>query len=209
MTIRHCTLFCFLLPLVVSRLAGAQATPAPSPNSSPVAAATTLEPPAGPLPVTPVYDEAAVRRRLGGPFFQGTVRFSLVVGTGVTKSDTYFILGTGLGYFVADGFELGVDYEAWLFGSPVLNRLSPEARYVFFMVPVIKPYVGFFYRHTFIKRHDDVDYLGGRAGLFIQPERSRAYAGAGAVYEHVIECRASQFVHCHEWYPEVSLGVTF
>jgi hypothetical protein len=137
------------------------------------------------------------------------VRLSLLLGTGSTRTDRYFILGGGLGYFVLDGLELGLEYEAWLFGSPVMNRLSPETRYVFYMVPTIKPYVGFFYRHTFIKKYDDLDYLGGRLGLFVAPERSSAYIGAGAVYEHQLACKKTESIDCDDWYPEVSVGVSF
>jgi hypothetical protein len=155
------------------------------------------------------YDEAAVRRRLGNAFGRGSVRLTLLLGTGSTVTDTYFILGGGLGYFVLDGLEVGLDYEAWLFGTPVMQRLSPEIRYVFHMVPVVKPYVGFFYRHTFIKKYDDFDYLGGRLGVYVAPEQSPHYFGGGAVYEHMLSCTSDAFIDCDQWYPEVTIGVLF
>jgi hypothetical protein len=184
--------------------------PTPAATTPPPPAPTTEPPPASDSePATPVYDEKAVQRRLGGPFSKGSVRLTLLLGTGTTVADTYFILGGGLGYFVLDGLEFGLDYEAWLFGSPVMQRLSPETRYVLYMVPTIKPYIGFFYRHTFIKNYDDFDYLGGRLGVFVAPERSRAYFGGGAVYEHMLKCKSGDYIHCDDWYPEVSIGVAF
>lgn len=189
---------------------------APSPllddrASAPPASSQTLEasPTPSEAPPTIPYDEAAVRRRLGNAFGRGSVRLTLLFGTGSTVTDTYFILGGGLGYFVLDGLEVGLDYEAWLFGTPVMQRLSPEIRYVFHMVPVVKPYIGFFYRHTFIKKYDDFDYLGGRVGVYVAPEQSRVYFGGGAVYEHMLSCTSDAFIDCDQWYPEVTIGVMF
>ncbi len=41
------------------------------------------------------------------------------------------MLGVGVGYFFVNGLEVGLDYEAWVAATPSLQRLSPEARYVF------------------------------------------------------------------------------
>lgn len=180
------------------------------PSSAPHAQTLEPTPPsASEPPPTMPYDEDAVRRRLNDPFGRGSVRLTLLVGTATTRDDTYFILGGGLGYFVLDGLELGVDYDAWLFGDPFMQRVSPEIRYVFHQVPVVKPYAGFFYRHTFVKNYDDFDYLGGRLGVFIAPEKSRVYFGAGAVYEHMLSCSSDAFIDCDQWYPEVTIGVMF
>ena len=203
-----------LLPAHVARAQAQPQPPAtntPGPSSAPPAPSQTPEAsptPSEPPPTIP-YDEAAVRRRLGNAFGRGSVRLTLLLGTGSTVTDTYFILGGGLGYFVLDGLEVGLDYEAWLFGTPVMQRLSPEIRYVFHMVPVVKPYVGFFYRHTFIKKYDDFDYLGGRVGVYVAPEQSRLYFGGGAVYEHMLSCTSDAFIDCDQWYPEVTIGVMF
>ena len=53
-----------------------------------------------------------------GPFSRGGVRLSLLVGWGSTVADDYLILGGGLGYFILDGLEVGLDYEAWFLGRP-------------------------------------------------------------------------------------------
>lgn len=136
------------------------------------------------------------------------MRLTLLVGTGSTRTDNYFIIGGGLGYYLVNGLEVGFDYEAWLFAKPVLQRLSPEARYVFHMVPVIKPYVGTFYRHTFVSDYDDYDSVGGRVGAYYIPKSGRVYIGGGAVYERTLDCTSSSFVDCDAWYPEISIGVS-
>lgn len=132
----------------------------------------------------------------------------MLIGSGWTATDQYLILGAGAGYYLVDGLELGLDYEAWLFGSPVFNRLSPGVRYTFHMVPVIKPYVGAFYRHTFVNDYNDLNYLGARAGIFYAPKSGGVYVGGGAVYDHLLNCTASEFVDCDEVYPEIFVGIS-
>ncbi len=137
------------------------------------------------------------------------MRLTLLVGTGSTGNDNYFIIGGGLGYFLVDGLEVGLDYEAWLFASPVLQRLSPETRYVFHMVPVIKPYAGVFYRRTFVADdYDDYNQLGGRLGAYYVPRSGRMYIGGGAVYEKTLDCTSSALHDCDSWYPEISFGIS-
>jgi hypothetical protein len=144
-----------------------------------------------------------------GPFSRGSVRLTLLLGTGTTRTDNYFIIGGGLGYFLLDGLEVGLDYEAWLFAEPVLHRLSPETRYVFHMIPVIKPYAGVFYRRTFVMQDgDDYNQLGGRLGAYYVPRSGRMYIGGGAVYEKTLDCTSSAYVDCDSWYPEVSFGIS-
>ena len=159
-----------------------------------------------PEPVAPPEEEDAPSK--AGPFRKGAVRLTLLLGTGYTTDETYLIVGGGLGYFLVDGLGVGLDYEAWIFGSPVMHRVSPEVRYILHFVPTAKPYIGGFYRHTFVNDYDDLNYLGARAGLIIAPERSRVYFGAGAVYEHLLECNDNAFVDCDNVYPEVMVGVS-
>ena len=142
-----------------------------------------------------------------GPFSRGAVRLTLLLGTASTRNDNYFIIGAGLGYFLVNGLEIGLDYEAWLFANPVLHRVSPEARYVFHMVPVIKPYAGIFYRRTFVTDADDYNQVGGRLGAYYVPRSGRMYIGGGAVYERRLDCDSNEY-DCDSWYPEISFGIS-
>lgn len=198
-------------------------TPPPGGEPAPLAASPLLndQPPAEPPPPV-TYDEPPPPpppepeqaddgggRRSAGPFARGSVRLSILLGTGYTPTENYLILGGGVGYYLLDGLELGVDYEAWILAEPVMHRLSPGLKYVFHMVPVIKPYIGGFYRHTFVNDRDDYDYLGGRLGIYYVPKGGGVYVGGGAVYEHLLDCTDNAFVDCDSVYPEIFVGVSF
>ena len=133
----------------------------------------------------------------------------MLIGTGSSSADTYLILGGGVGYYLVDGLELGLDYEAWIGGDPVMHRLSPGIKYVLHFVPTIKPYVGAFYRHTFVNDYDDLNYVGARAGLYYSPPRGRVYVGGGAVYERLLDCSDGGWVDCDTVYPELFVGISF
>jgi hypothetical protein len=143
-----------------------------------------------------------------GPFSKGSVRLTLVLGTASTTNDNYFIIGGGVGYYIVNGLEVGLDYEAWLFAKPVMQRLSPEARYVFHMVPVVKPFAGVFYRRNFVTDYDDYNQIGTRLGAYFIPKSNRMFVGAAAVYEKTLDCTSNGFIDCDEWYPEITVGVS-
>jgi hypothetical protein len=179
----------------------------PPPATGYEPAAPAAEPPPvvveedAPLPV-----ESVSKPR--GPFSKGGVRITGLIGAGSSVNDEYLILGIGAGYYLFDGFELGADYEIWLFADPTLHRLSPGVRYVFHMLPVVKPYVGTFYRHTFVNDYDDYDQIGARLGVYLVPKQG-LFAGVGAVYERTLGCDDNGLVDCDSIYPEVTIGVMF
>ena len=189
---------------------------APAEPPPPVAESPMLaeEPPPTPPPPPPPPPEDEPADSGGddsaGPFSKGSIRLTLLVGTGSTIDDTYLILGGGPGYFIVDGLEIGLDYEAWIFAEPVMHRLSPETRYVFHMIPVIKPYIGVFYRHTFVPddRYDDFDHVGARGGLYYVPKGGRVFVGGGAIYERLLDCEEGALLDCDEVYPEIFVGVS-
>ncbi len=144
-----------------------------------------------------------------GPFAKGRVRISVVVGGGSTAIDDYMILGAGLGYFVFDGFEASLDAQAWIFGDPFIMTLTPGARYVFYQVPYVNPYLGAFFRAYFIEDRDDFTSWGARAGISI-PVHETSYIGGGIVYERLFDCDQGDFgTDCDQFYPEVAFSISF
>jgi hypothetical protein len=186
--------------------------PAAAEPATPPPATTEYAPAEKPAPMVLGEEQATTEQpeppAPRSPFSRGSVRLTLLLGTGTTRDDTYFIIGGGLGYFIANGLEVGLDYEGWFFADPVLHRVSPETRYVFHMIPVIKPYAGVFYRRTFVMQ-DNPDYnqVGGRLGAYYVPRSGRMYIGGGAVYEKTLDCESSAYLDCDSWYPEISFGI--
>jgi len=143
-----------------------------------------------------------------GIFHKGSGRLSIVLGSGSGFNDTYTILGIGAGYYVADGLELGLNVESWMGGDPDIYRISPEIRYVFHSAQTAKPYLGAFYRRTFIDQFDDLDTVGARAGVFFMQGRG-AYIGAGVVYDVYLDCEETIYTSCSDTYPEFLFAITF
>jgi hypothetical protein len=141
-----------------------------------------------------------------GVFSQGRKRGGIYGGAGSTLGNTYFILGAGLGFFVLDGLEVGADVEGWLFQSPTIWKISPQVRYTVWQLGALKPYVGAFYRWTWINddAYDTVNSYGGRAGLIYA--KGRGFAGVGVVYERFEDSFSGD---SDVWYPEISFSVFF
>lgn len=143
-----------------------------------------------------------------GPFAEGSIRISAILGVAQQEDATAFILGAGVGYYIVDGLELGLEGEHWFGSDPSISKVSPGARYVLWFVPVLKPYVGTFYRHVFVgSPYDDLDSLGGRVGAF-WVSGGGSYFGGGAVYEKAVK-GCGKGVDCDEWYPEIMLSFSF
>ena len=143
-----------------------------------------------------------------GVFSRGNVHGSIVAGYGSAFNDDYAVFGLGVNYYVIDGLALGGNIETWRGGDPTLTKLTLATQYVFHQVPSIKPYVGAFYRRTYITNLDDLNSYGGRAGAYLQLGRS-AYLGLGAVYEAYSDCTESKYRSCSDTYPEVTLTFAF
>jgi hypothetical protein len=143
-----------------------------------------------------------------GPFRQGSLRMSLLVGGGTAFDRNYTVLGLGAGYYAADGIELGLDFEAWTGNTPRIYRYSPSLRYVFPTGTAIKPYAGAFYRRTIIEGFRDNDAVGARAGLYFLSGRN-AYFGAGIAGNVYLDCDRTVYSSCTEAYPELMFAVIF
>jgi hypothetical protein len=155
-----------------------------------------------------LFQLQGVKDASADPFSRGNVNLSVTAGGAHAFGDDYLIIGLGAGYYLRDGLELGLDFDAWVGGELDIYSISPQVNYVFRNQTKIKPYGGAFYRHTFIDKLDDVDSLGLRGGINLMMGKN-AYLGIGAVYENYLDCEKSVYRSCDDLYPEVVLSVSF
>lgn len=148
---------------------------------------------------------AAIPAVTAGPFDQGKTHFSLVIGAGTAFNQSYTIVGGGLDYFVLHGLQLGVDAQAWYGGDNSIYKVSPQLRYVLDTGSSLKPYVGAFYRKTFIENFDNLESTGGRVGAYINTGASTQMS-AGYVFENYLNCDNSVFNNCSDSYPELTIS---
>lgn len=155
---------------------------------------------------TPLQAASVGTGGVGTAFSKGQLSLGVVAGSGSAFRDDYIILGVGVGYYVLNGLELGVDIQRWFGGDPSITKLSPKVTYVFNQLNPVKPYVGGFYRRTYIDGLDDSDSFGYRAGAWFNAQRG-VFIGGGIVYEEYTDC--AQFVDCSDTYPEILFSVHF
>ena len=142
---------------------------------------------------------------VSGAFSQGRKHFTIYGGTGYAFNDDYLVLGLSGSYFITDGLNIGLAYESWSGGSPGISKVTPSMLYVFYQSQTIKPYVGAFYRRTYIDNLPDLESAGGRAGVYLSS--GNAYVSVGGVYESYLDCEESIYRKCDDTYPEI--GITF
>ena len=148
---------------------------------------------------------------VGTAFSKNSISLGIFVGSGSAFDDDYTILGVGVGYYLAEGLELGIDLQRWFSGEPEITKVSPQIRYVFTRAKTIKPYVGAFYRRTSFDDFDgieldDQDSFGYRAGAYFS-SKNRVNIGAGFVYEEFKDC--PRLTDCSTTSPEVLFTVSF
>jgi len=145
---------------------------------------------------------------VGAAFAKGSTQLFVVGGTGYAFDETYFVLGVGVSYYLFDGFNVGLSLESWSGADPKMLKVTPSVGYVFRQVPVVKPYVGVFYRRAYVDNLPDINSVGGRAGVYVGAGRN-AYIGLGAAYESYIDCNTSIYKSCSSTYPELSFMIAF
>lgn len=143
-----------------------------------------------------------------GPFAKGQKQVSVLAGSGDAFGDSYFIIGGGVNYFIADGLNVGLNLEAWTGGDPSIYKVAASMNYIFYKTPKVSPYVGAFFRYTDIENHDSLNSVGGRAGVYLKMGRN-GYGGLGVVYESYLDCDTRTYVECDTTYPEVSFLFSF
>lgn len=145
---------------------------------------------------------------VAGVFGKGRTHFAVLGGTGYAFDENYFVLGVGVSYYLFDGLNVGLMVESWSGGDPSMYKVTPSVQYVFHQVPTVKPYVGVFYRRTYIDGLSDISSMGGRAGAYFEVGRN-AFFGAGVVYEFYVDCDKAVYRSCSDTYPELSITIAF
>ena len=141
------------------------------------------------------------------PFAKGSSSVVVSAGSGSVFDDSYFILGLGYGYFLANGLQLGIEVDTWLGGSPDIYQVTPHVQYVFHQTPKVKPYIGAFYTRSFIDGFDDLDAVGYRAGLYIVTG-GNSYVGIGGARREYKDCRETVYKDCSTSYTELTFLFT-
>lgn len=141
-------------------------------------------------------------------FDKGSADIGITLGAGRALDRTYTVVGGRLGYFVADGFELAVSGEMWRGNDPNIYKLTPEVRYVWYMIEPFKPYIGGFYSRTFYDNLPDRNSYGAKGGAYFSVSPN-ASVGVGLVYERVENCQSTTYRDCSQTYPEVAFQARF
>lgn len=136
-------------------------------------------------------------------FDEGSTSGTLALGSGQLFLEDYLIIGVGVGHYIIDGLEIGLEVDAWTGGSPSIYELTPKVTYVLNNVSDVKPYLGAFYNRTFIENLEDSDSYGYRVG-FYSPAGARSFVGIGLVYTELQDCTETIFVSCSDTYSELS-----
>src|SRR5688500_11419412 len=99
----------------------------------------------------------ASAQTVAGGFAKGRTHFVFTAGTGYAFDETYLVVGLGANYYVVDGLNVGLHWEYWTGSDPKMSKLTPSVQYVFYQMNPVKPYVGAFYRRTYLERLEDLD----------------------------------------------------
>jgi hypothetical protein len=143
-----------------------------------------------------------------GPFTQDGVGLTLSAGSSFAGKRNYLILGVGAGYYLLDGFELGLDVAFWVANDPFAVTFTPHLNYVVYFVPVLRPYVGTFLRQYVIAEgFDDMTSVGLRFGLAVTAN-PRLAVSLGGVYEYRFVCDDELYT-CEDMYPELTVTFAF
>ena len=143
------------------------------------------------------------------PFDKGRSSVIAHLGSGSAFRDDYIILGLGYNYYLVNGLKLGIQFDLWLDGDPSIYQVTPEVGYVFHKVPVVKPYVGAFYRRSYIESLDDLSAIGYRGGVYFVPGGGNTYIGIGGAYTEYQDCEETVYSDCSTSYTELTFMFSF
>ena len=145
---------------------------------------------------------------MSSPFDKGVVNASILFGSGRAYNDDYNVLGVGIGYYLVNGLQVGLDYEYWSGGDPNIQQISPRIGYVFARNQAFSPYAGIFYRRTKIDNLPDSDAVGGRAGAYFR-SGGNFVLGVGMAYIEYKDCDETVYTSCDDTYPEFTFAAYF
>ena len=142
----------------------------------------------------------------GALFEQGSKNVGITAGAGSSYGSNYTILGINASYFVIDNLMMGLEYRGWFGGDPMINELSVPLTYFVPIHEKFLPYVGAFYRRTFVDSSDIDSYnvYGGRIGVSVITSKN-SYASFGWVQEYY----DSSYGDSSNGYPEIAVGMSF
>ncbi|WP_455223219.1 hypothetical protein [Kaarinaea lacus] len=146
---------------------------------------------------------------VASPFDKGQSSVVAHLGSGSAFRDNYIILGLGYGYYLVNGLKLGIQFDLWLDGDPSIYQFTPEIGYVFHQVKVVKPYVGAFYRRSYIEGFDDLSAIGYRGGVYFVPGGGNTYIGIGGAYSKYQDCEETIYSDCSTTYTELTFMFSF
>ena len=101
---------------------------------------------------------------------------------------------------------MGIDGEGWVLQDPQIWKVTPQVRYVLWQVDPIRPYVGAFWRQTYVgDDYPDYSSWGGRAGIAYRSGGN--YLALGLVYEKFNNYTGPG--DDYNVYPEISFWISF
>jgi hypothetical protein len=116
--------------------------------------------------------------------------------------------GVGYRYFPVNGIELGLDFDLLLGNDPIIYRVSPEIRYVFYPFKTFIPYVGTFYQYHYIVDLENKGGFGARVG-FYTPVGANTYIGYGVSVGELQQCDKAVYGKCSSSQLEFSYSLRF
>ncbi|KPJ88351.1 MAG: hypothetical protein AMJ53_16970 [Gammaproteobacteria bacterium SG8_11] len=142
------------------------------------------------------------------PFAKNSQHVSFNLGFSDSLNKDYVGFGLGYRYFLLDGFNVGLDFDLLLGDNPIIYRVSPEIRYVFYPLKTFIPYVGAFYQYNYIVDMENKGGFGARAGLYT-PLWSQTYVGYGLSLGELRQCETEQYGKCSTAQIELNLSLQF
>jgi hypothetical protein len=141
-------------------------------------------------------------------FMQNTQHLSFNLSFSDSLKRDYVGFGLGYRYFPLDGLEVGLDFDLLLGNEPIIYRVSPEIRYVFYPLKTFIPYVGVFYQYNYIVNMENKGGLGARAG-FYTPVGDNSYVGYGLSAGELRQCDKMVYGECSTIQVEFNFSLVF